>query len=370
MGGARSRRLVGASLVTALTAVLGVGAASADPLDRCGIAAKDRTLCGRVVVPLDRSGALAGSVSLRVRALSPARGAAATGTVLALAGGPGQAAVPLLEDFASVLAPGLRTRRLVTFDQRGTGGSGRLRCTALSARGSLAEVIGRCASELGPRRTTYTTATSVADIESVRAALGVERLILYGASYGTKVALLYAATYPQHVERLVLDSVVPPEGIDPFQRATLASIPRVLRTLCAADCGFTRSAAADVAQLAHRLARSPLRGTAIDGSGRPHRAAIGEPGLLALLLTGDFDRFLRAATPAAVRAALDGDAAPLLRLAARSAPDALATSGDSDALYAATTCEDGGVPWAPGTPMAQRRAAVEAAARAIPDADF
>ncbi len=368
---AASWRPASVVIVAASVALLAAGTARAAPFARCTTSAGDRALCGRVSVPLDRSGALPGTVSLRVRALPPRRGRPTTGTVLALAGGPGQAAVPLLEDFASVLAPALRTRQLVTFDQRGTGGSGRLRCAALSGRGSLAAVIGRCAGELGPRRAAYTTAISVADVEAVRAALGVERLILFGASYGTKVALLYAASYPQHVERLVLDSVVPPEGVDPFQRATLGSIPRVLRSLCnGGGCRFTSNPAADVARLARRLARRPLRGTVIDGDGRRRRVAIGEPGLLALLLTGDFDRFMRAGTPAAVRAALDGDAAPLLRLTARASPGGLAPTGDSDALYAATTCEDGGVPWPPGTPPAQRRALVDAAARAIPDAAF
>jgi pimeloyl-ACP methyl ester carboxylesterase len=373
MRGARIRYFVGVALAVALIALLGVvttGTAAAAPLSPCTTPAGDRALCGRVAVPLDRSGALPGAVRLRVRALPPRRGRATTGTVLALAGGPGQAAVPLLDDFATVLGPALRTRQLVTFDQRGTGGSGRLRCAALSGRGSLVEVVGRCAGELGPRRTTYTSATSVADVEAVRAALGVERLILFGASYGTKVALMYAATYPQHVERLVLDSVVPPQGVDPFQRATLASIPRVVRTLCAGDCAFTRDPAVDLARLARRLAHRPLRGSVIDGDGRSRHAAIGEPGLLALLLAGDFDRFTRAATPAAVRAALNGDVAPLLRLTARSSAGVLTTTGDSDALYAATTCEDGAVPWPPGTPTGQRRPLVDAAARAIPDTAF
>jgi pimeloyl-ACP methyl ester carboxylesterase len=360
------RRQLGLVLAAAVLAVAAAPVmARADALAPCSTTANDRTLCGRVVVPLDRSGAIPGTVALRVRALAPARGDATAGTLLALAGGPGQAAVPLLDAFAAVLAPALRTRRLVTFDQRGTGGSDRLRCPALGGRGSLVAVVGRCAAELGPRRTAYTTAASVADVEAVRVALGVERLIVYGASYGTKVALGYAAAYPQRVERLVLDSVVSPEGVDPFQRATFAAIPRVLRALCSRDCRFTRDPVADLTQLAHRLARAPLRGTVVDGDGRRRPARITEPDLLGLLLMGDFDRFLRAALPSAVRSALDDDPAPLLRLAAQPPPGAL-TSGDSDAVYAATTCQDGAVPWPPGTPPGQRRALVDAALAAIP----
>lgn len=342
--------------------------ASAAVLNRCDGAAGPRTLCGRVTVPLDRSGALAGTVSLRVEALPPSGGGAPSATVLAIAGGPGQAAVPLLPAFAGVLAPALRTRELVTFDQRGTGGSGPLRCAALEGPGSLVAAVGQCATQIGPARTHYTTADSVADVEAVRAALGVETLVLWGTSYGTKVALAYAAAYPQHVERLVLDSVVPPGGVDPFQRTTVASIPRVLRTVCSGDCRFTRDPATDVAALARRLARAPLRGVALDGRGRRRRVGLSEPDLFAMLLDGDFDRYLRAQLPAAMRGALHGDAAPLLRLAARAggAGGPLSASGNSDAVYAATVCADGGVPWPTGTPLAQRRAAVDAATAALP----
>ncbi len=370
MRGGNPRRLAALAVAGLAAAGLASGAAPApahaDALARCTRVVGDRALCGRVTVPLDRGGALSGTIALRVKALPPSGGGAAGGTVLALAGGPGQAAVPLLTTFAGVLRPILRTRQLVTFDQRGTGGSGRLRCAALVGSGVLVSVIGRCADELGPRRTAYTTAESVADVEAVRSALGVDKLILYAASYGTKVALLYAATYPQHVDRLVLDSIVPPEGIDPFQRSTLASIPRVLRSVCGGGCGFTRNPGSDMAALARRLAHEPLRGTAIDGNGRPHAASISEPELLGLLVDGDFDRYLRAALPAAVRGALAGDAAPLLRLTVEGGGGGgLSPRSDSDAVYAATTCQDGFVPWPAGTPLAGRRAAVDAAAAAI-----
>lgn len=359
-------------LVGACALVLLAGAASAEGelLSRCSASAKVRTLCGGVAVPLDRGGAQPGSIVLRVRALPPQKGGTPTGTILALAGGPGQAATPLLGDFASALAPALRSRRLVTFDQRGTGGSARASCPALSRAGEVAAAVGRCAAELGPARIAYTTAESIADVEAVRAALGVERLILYGTSYGTKVALGYAAAFPQHVERLVLDSAVLPEGVDPFDRTTLASIPRVLRTLCAYDCPFTRDPVADLAALVRRLARAPLRGSVLDGAGHARPASLTRAGLLTLLLAGDFDRQLRAQLPAAVRAALERDPAPLLRLAAAGAGGAQSSRDDSDAVYVATTCEDGGVPWAPGTPLQQRRAAVSAAAAAIPSAAF
>ncbi|HEV7773441.1 MAG TPA: alpha/beta hydrolase, partial [Conexibacter sp.] len=106
------------------------------------------------------------------------------------------------------------------------------------------------------------------------------------------------------------------------------------------------------------------------GRGRPHRIRLSEADLLGLLLSGDFDRFLRAGLPAAVRGALVGDPAPLMRLAVGGGAGSLSAGTDSDAVYVATTCEDGQVPWAPGTPIEQRRAAVDAAAGTIPASAF
>jgi pimeloyl-ACP methyl ester carboxylesterase len=362
-------RLAAASALALAALTVATEPARADVLGDCSPGAPDRARCGAVTVPLDRAGRVPGTVRLRVREL-PARGGTATGTILALAGGPGQAAVPLLEHFAAALAPALRSRRLVTFDQRGTGGSGRIACPSLGRALELSAAVARCASDLGPARVAYTTAASVADVEAVRAALGIERMTIFGVSYGTKVALAYAAAHPERVERLVLDSVVAPEGVDPFERTTLASVPRVLRTLCGRACRFTRDPVADVAGLVRRLARKALHGSALDASGRPRPVSLTRAGLLALLLAGDFDRHLRAAFPAAVRAALAGDGAPLLRLAAGTGPSALPITADSDAVYVATTCADGGVPWPPGTPPAQRRAAVNAAAAALPPSAF
>lgn len=365
----RARLPVLAALVAGLL-LAAAGAASGDVLSRCSSAATDQTLCGRVTVPLDRSGAVPGAVSLRVEALPPSGGGAPQATVLALAGGPGQAATPLLSSFADVLKPLLRTRELVTFDQRGTGGSGLLSCPDANDAPSLSAAVEACADELGPSRADYTTAASVADVEAVRAALGVDKLIVWGTSYGTKVALEYAAAYPQHVDRLILDSVVPPGGIDPFQRSTLASVPRVLRGVCDGDCHFTRNPAGDVAQLARRLRKARLRGSVIDAHGHAVPASLSEADLLGLLLDGDFDRYLRAALPAAVHAALTGDPTPLLRLSAAGGADSSSASDDSDAVYLATTCEDGQVPWPAGTPLQQRRAAEDAAAAAIPNSAF
>ncbi|MDO8211829.1 alpha/beta fold hydrolase [Conexibacter sp. CPCC 206217] len=359
-----------AVLIVMLGLALGVAAAPASAdlaLAPCGRG--DAGQCGKLRVPLDRSGRVPGTLDLRVRVL-PSRSAMPVATVFGLAGGPGQAASPLVEQFADSFGAAGRTRRFVAFDQRGTGGSGQLRCRALArSSGSLSAVVGACARELGPARAQYTTAASVADMEAVRAALGVDRIVLYATSYGTKVALDYAAAYPRHVEALVLDSVVPAGGVDPFQRTTLASIGRVLGNVCSDDgCRFTRNPLADLATLVRRMARGPFNAPYVTAEGRRRTVQLGRAQLFSLLLAGDFSPFLRAAIPGAVASALRGDGAALVRLVGASQGGS--DGGSSDALYLATTCEDGGVPWPLGTPLDERRAAVDAAAGALPQRAF
>ncbi|QIQ06581.1 alpha/beta hydrolase [Streptomyces liangshanensis] len=54
------------------------------------------------------------------------------------------------------------------------------------------------------------TTDTVADMESIRQALGAPRLSLYAQSYGTYVAQVYSTLHPERVGRMVLDSNVDP----------------------------------------------------------------------------------------------------------------------------------------------------------------
>jgi proline iminopeptidase len=78
-------------------------------------------------------------------------------------------------------------RSVVLYDQRGTGRSG----------------------DLKPGQS-CTLADQVADLEALRAKLGVERMDLFGHSWGGFLAMAYAIRYPQHVAHIVLcDSSAP-----------------------------------------------------------------------------------------------------------------------------------------------------------------
>ena len=321
-----------------------------------------------------------GRVSLLVeRVRARRRGGATRPPLFVLAGGPGQSATESFGgDALGVLYPAYRSRDLIVFDQRGTGRSGLLRCRALE-RSNLFDAgraAGRCAGRLGARRFHYTSRDSVEDIEALRVALGLHKIAIYGTSYGVKVALGYALTYPANVERLVLDSVLEVDGPDPLYLPTLEAIPRVLRSLCRSGCdSFTADPLDDLARLVRRMGARGLRGQVVDPHGRRRPARLSRGELFLMLIAGDFDPALRAALPGAVRAALDGDTMPLLRLGRRS----FSVEGEpppprllSTALFTATTCEEMRFPWARATPPdpAQRQRDAAAAAALIPDAAF
>jgi pimeloyl-ACP methyl ester carboxylesterase len=339
--------------------------------------------CTSLAVPLDRTGAVPGTISLSVeRKLAGA--APSRDAVVALAGGPGQAALPLEEFVAQAIAPALGSRDLLLFDQRGTGASNPLSCSALEGlgTGSQSQLFEQCALEIGPARGAYTTQESVQDIEALRQAGGYEKLVLYGTSYGTKVALEYAERYPQNVEALVLDSVVPADGPEPFSIPTLQAIGPVLDELCtnSACAGITSNPLSDLARLTAQLRKRALNGSVYGGSGIRHSSTLDEGDLLDILEAGDLNPALRALLPAAVQSALRHDPDPLLRLHLLSeglipnVPDEHTTTESSqevdEALFVTTTCEESPFPWQRTAPPATRLAEAVAFVHAQPAGDF
>jgi len=331
--------------------------------------------CGTLDVPLDRSGVVPGAVRIAtIRKLAPANPTRTA--VVGLVGGPGGVAKPFAGDFARLLAPALTSRDLVMFDPRGVGDSSPVRC---SFSGSSETAIGQsCAARLGATRGLYTTAATVEDIESLRLADGYEKLVLYGVSYGTKVAMDYAARHPTRVEALVLDSVVLPVGGDPLQRTTFAAMRRVLAQLCAgvACRGITGNVVGDLAGRVRSLSRRALRGYLTTARGTRLRGSIDREDLYLIVLGGDRNPTLRAELPAALTSARKGDSAPLIRLWARSADiislqeKQAADSEFSDTIFAATICEEALFPWDRAAPLTVRAQQINAVARGLGEAAF
>ncbi len=331
-------------------------------------------LCSTVTVPLDRTGQVAGTIGLHVEVL-PAEGVP-RGAMFLIAGGPGQGSAHVFgltsaanAAFYRFMFPGYT---LVAYDDRGTGDSGLLDCPALQSSFSSngqAQLVADCAAQLGANRAFYSTADHVEDLEAVRQSIGVDKVGLWGTSYGTKLAMAYALAHPDHVERLVLDSVLPPEQPDPFSASVLTAMSNTLTGFCS-DGGCkatTPDFAGDVVAVANQLAAKPIQGKVTLGSGGSRTLSLGGIDFLSMVLDADLNPGLAAELPAVVHAARRGTTQPLLRTYLLDAGSASETAIDlSDALFAATVCHDGPFPWQPDTPIADRPALVQAAIAALP----
>lgn len=162
------------------------------------------------------------------------------------AGGPGSAATDDASGIAQAFPQILAHRDMLFVDQRGTGGSHPLNCkfydtadlqTYLGYFFPL-EDVRKCRTELEPNSDLklYVTTIAADDMDEVRAALGYERLNLFGGSYGTRAALTYLKRHPQHVRTALLHGVAPADQLMPrdFPQETERALQGVLAE-CLAD---------------------------------------------------------------------------------------------------------------------------------------
>ncbi|MFH7339193.1 alpha/beta fold hydrolase [Streptomyces sp. KHY 26] len=73
----------------------------------------------------------------------------------------------------------------------------------------------------GPGLRFFTSLNNARDLEVLRAELGEDRLTFMGASYGTYYGSLYAAMFPSHVRRMVLDAAAAPDPAKVWYRGNL-----------------------------------------------------------------------------------------------------------------------------------------------------
>jgi pimeloyl-ACP methyl ester carboxylesterase len=284
------------------------------------------------------------------------------GVMIILAGGPGQASAETFKlgpkaTYWRSFFPGYT---LVAYDDRGTGKSGALDCP-------LARTITECGNAV-PNRAFYTTRDHAEDIESVRLTLGVDKVAIWGVSYGTKHAVAYALAHPSHVERLLLDSVVLPDGnqIDPL---SLRTIPGSVTRICTNNAcpGIAPGIGDRLVALANQLEAHPVSATlhfAPRLAGFP--VTLDGDTLIAMAYESDLSSAVASQLPAAIDSALAGQMLPLERLVYL---DTIynVTGGDVNfVLFLSTNCGDGPFPWGPNDPPEARRAALDAAIAALP----
>src|SRR6478735_708320 len=312
--------------------------------------------CGKVTVPLDHTGVTPGTLDLAYAKL-PATGTRA-GTLVLLSGGPGQAALPILNDFAELIEPLRSTYDIVAIDQRGTGGSDRVDCKIEDA-----DDVAACATTLGARRAHWSTPETAKDLENLRAALGVDKLTLFGVSYGTQVAQEYVRRFPAQTAAIILDSPTPVDGLDGVDVLRTFGTPRVLKEVCFPGiCKQTVTDASEaLAAAVERLGDGTLRGTRVTASGRVSTATVSQSNLYSLITLSDLNPLLRAGLPAAIASLAAGDAAPLIHLVEVTLSDPDAGSGRSAiSRRLGTSCIEARLPWTPDSPIASRADALKA----------
>jgi pimeloyl-ACP methyl ester carboxylesterase len=208
-----------------------------------------------------------------------------------------------------------------------------------------AAAVRACAAKLGNRRQFYGTDDVVADIDSLRRALGVDKISLDGISYGTYVGERYALAHPDHVSKLVLDSVVPHVGLTDLGVVEFRGTARVLRSICGRRCVDDLAAVVkryhDGVAILDALTTDsivdPTYRVYFDVPQALHAARNGSPGLLESFISS-----MHA-----------GDAAPA---------DAL-----DQGLHASALCADWRYPWGTSAaPLAGREAALTKAVAKLP----
>jgi pimeloyl-ACP methyl ester carboxylesterase len=211
-----------AALVLSLAAVPGTAQPGWHSEERCRLAADSLPAafarCGKLPVPLDPAAPDGPTIELFVARIAALSAEPRPDPLLLVAGGPGQSTVDFYLQLRGAFEQARRDRDLILVDQRGTGRSAEgFACDApddlsLDTAGPevLAGLIDACVADLRHDPRFYTTSVAVRDLDTVRAALGIETWNVYGISYGTRVAQHYLREYPERTRSVVLDGVVPP----------------------------------------------------------------------------------------------------------------------------------------------------------------
>ena len=288
--------------------------------------------CGSLTVFEDRAAGTGRTLGLEIVVIPAVSDNADPDPLFFLAGGPGQAATELAGPTLPLFADVRRSRDLVFVDQRGTGGSGRMRCAFFEAASdeeavgeslqidalpldALRECLAEVEAAADPRQ--YATPIAMDDLDDVRAALGYERINLYGGSYGTRAALVYMRRHPERVRTAVLDGLAPVAMRLPSNMN--ADAHRALDRLfadCEADPGC-REAFPDLPQtfaaVLEELEADPRRlDTIHPRTGEPFALEVSALAFAGGLRAALYSTTLSSLIPWTVVRAADGDFAPFL----------------------------------------------------------
>jgi pimeloyl-ACP methyl ester carboxylesterase len=235
-------------------------------------------VCGTLRVREDRSKSAGRQIDLRVAVIPAVSSVPKPDPLVALDGGPGQAATIDLGWTAAVFANIHADRDIVLMDQRGTGGSNRLVApgspdvSGLSPAEAVAKIEAwrdQVLASLPGDPRFYTTSVAMDDLDEVRAALGYDRVNLYGPSYGATAAQYYLRQHEDRVRAVVLDG------------GTLLDVPIFERVAPnsqrALDLLFRRCAADAACHAAYPDLATDFAAVLTRLAARPARTSVGDP---------------------------------------------------------------------------------------------
>jgi pimeloyl-ACP methyl ester carboxylesterase len=280
--------------------------------------------CGTFEVWEDREAKSGRRLTLHVAILPAKMRNREPDPIVVLAGGPGQGAIALAPQVVPLFARLNDARDIVFLDQRGTGESAPLDCPddsrplqALFEDALPERLVSRCLAQIDADPRQYVTSIAVEDLEEVRAALGYDKLNLWGGSYGTRAALEYVRRHGDHVRAMILDGVAPADMKLPlsFVADGDAALERLIEacegeTQCSKNYPDLRVM---IKSLRGQLARKPAR-TVIQDPRTGDRATIqvNENVFLSGLFRPLYVAELASLLPFGVSAAASGDFNPML----------------------------------------------------------
>ena len=204
VAGAAAPMAAGTAAPMAAGATLTVGSVT---LRHCGT---PPVWCATLARPFDPSGTVPGMISVYFEYYPHAGGGPAAGTLVGATGGPGYPTTGSADEYLALFAP-LRVRYdVLLMDYRGSGHSAAIDCRELQNAPQLTEAnIGACGRSLGRAAPLYSTTLAADDLAAILDALAVGRIGLYGESYGSYFAQVFARRHADKVRALVLDGAYP-----------------------------------------------------------------------------------------------------------------------------------------------------------------
>ena len=303
--------------------------------------------CGFVSVPLDRHDHSLGTIHIFFERYTHSdTSQPPLEPIVAIEGGPGYSTTGDRSEYLPLFRPLMDRRDLILIDLRGTGRSDPINCKPLQAyRGSYERDVGTCGRQLGPAANLYGTHIAAEDVADVLGALGIDKIDLYGDSYGTFFSQTFAVRYPSLVRTVILDSAYSAQWPDPWYADTNPAMVNGFRLACQRwpACPAT-DGMVPILRLLAAVRAHPIAGRAFDSDGHPDLVRLDAGGVGKLMSDAATNPEIYRELDAAALAAIgpQPDTRPLLRLMAENTW--WGTGGPvrewSEGLYNAVGCHD------------------------------